>query len=152
LHKSSASAEKKKKNTIVISYWGYSLCKLLRSVLNNLRLKSLTCYPTDIMSGFNFLEENRNILICWSFMPCCAFYLCNANSHQIIKTADYFRLHWKSRIKLNCGPAEDSALLFPSKSFEISVFFGFKTVKVFWIQITRQLPCILAVYILAYFQ
>ena len=83
------------------------------------------------MPGFNFLRENRNILICWSYMPCCAFYLCDTNSHEIIKTSDYFRLHWKSRIKLSCGPAEDSALFFPSKSFEISVFFGFKTVKVF---------------------
>lgn len=98
-----------------------------------------------------FLRENRNILICWSYIPCCAFYLCDTNSHEITKTSDYFRLHWKSRIKLSCGPAEDSALFFPSKSFEISVFFAFKTVKVFWIEITKQLPFILAVHILAYF-
>ena len=84
-------------------------------------------------------------------MPCCAFYLSDTNSHEIIKTSDYFRLHWKSRIKLSCGPAEDSALFFPSKSFEISVFFAFKTVKAFWIEITKQLPSILAVHILAYF-
>ena len=56
------------------------------------------------------------MLICWSFMPCCAFYLCNTNSHEIInKAADYLRLHWKSRIKLNCGPAED-VLCFPPRN------------------------------------
>ena len=59
------------------------------------------------MPGFNFLGENCNILIRWSLIPCCGFYLsCNTNSHEIIKTADYLL-----SAKLNCGPSEESALV-----------------------------------------